>query len=183
MVFRFARRRENFKHRPPGTLKMAALQRSRYTAVGYVSLTVAAYLPKSGSREGELCGGGGEGSWKTVSERIFRGPRVSTTWKQLCPPLIARPRDSSFHEVGLKAFPGKLNRKPFWSSDRGTLISRPILVGKYSGAVSQGNEDKRSDGIRVALLLRLSTEEKWSRQRLHAPLSLFRISARFRSIS
>lgn len=58
MVFRFARRRENFKHRPPGTLKMAALQRSRYTAVGYVSLTVAAYLPKSGSREGELCGGG-----------------------------------------------------------------------------------------------------------------------------
>lgn len=104
------RKRKNvrsFARRPPGTLKMAALQRSRYNSRWIRSLTVAAYLRKSGSREGVVR------SWKTVSERIFRGPRVSTTWKQLCPPLIARPRDSSFHEVGLKAFPGKLNRNRF----------------------------------------------------------------------
>lgn len=70
-----------------------------------------------------------EGSWKTVSERISRGPRVSTTWKQLCAPLIARPAIPDF--TAFERFhQGKFNRT-FWSAIRKVWILN-ILAGSYN---------------------------------------------------
>lgn len=110
MVFRFARPRENFKHRPPGTLKMAALQRSRYTAVGYVSLTVAAYLPKSGSREGELCGGGG-GELENCFRKDFPRSKSFNNLEAIVPTLNCSASRFQLSRGGVESFPREIESK------------------------------------------------------------------------
>lgn len=90
-------------------------------------------------------------SWKTVSERIFRGPRVSTTWKQLCPPLIAaRPRELEL-STG-ERFPGEIESKPrFDGSDLG--LARAFPTSSMNIRARSEREMKINDGNRSPLAL------------------------------
>lgn len=98
-----------FRRDSPGTrARVAALQRSRYIAVGYILFTVAAYLPESGSKQR----GWGEEELENCFRKDFPRSKSFNNLEAIVPTLNCSASRIPAFNRGLKGFPREIESKP-----------------------------------------------------------------------